>query len=103
MNVDTTRKKNWAYIFSPYISIAVIVVGIYLLKPFELEGQVFRSLAFVMLLPCLIIGLSIDVMLRALLLESKRKVLYIWIAESILVVIVLIIFYLFGYFTTRFL
>jgi len=96
-----TSKRNWKFIFSPYMIVAIIALGIYIFKPFEPKGEIFDSLAFVMFPPCVIIGLSIDFILRGLLLKSERKALYIWTVESILLAIVLIIFYLLGYFTTR--
>ncbi|SHN43876.1 hypothetical protein [Chitinophaga sp. CF418] len=101
MDADTTPNRNWAYIFSPCVVLAIIsvvIAGIYTLAPAaRSEEGAYMILAILFLLPCSIISLLIDQIVRFCLTEVKKKAQYIWVIEVMLIVFVFaLFFFLFG-------
>ena len=92
MNTDTAPKRNWAYIFSPCVVLAIIsavITGIYLLTPVaRSEEGAYMILAIVFLVPCSIISLLIDQTIRFCLKEVEKKAQYIWVIEVVLIAFV---------------
>jgi len=90
VNADTPAKKNWAYIFSPCVIIAIIFMGmlIYAFDPI-VPGEERGNLAYVLvlLLPCFLVLLLIDIIVRICLKNAKRKALYVWGIEVALLVL----------------
>ena len=97
MSTDTPAKKNWAYIFSPCVLLAIIsavIAGIYMLAPAaRSEEGAYMILAIVFLLPCSIISLLVDQIIRFCLKEMEKKVQYIWVIEVVLIVFGLGLFF----------
>ncbi|WP_110057079.1 hypothetical protein [Chitinophaga sp. S165] len=82
-------KRNWAYIFSPcivaIIMLACVVIGANVLSGSP-EPMAFAGLLLVLLFPCIVIALAVDIIIRAFLRdkEDKLKAGFIWITESFL-------------------
>jgi predicted neutral ceramidase superfamily lipid hydrolase len=95
VNADIPPKKNWAYVFSPSIILAIIfvMVGIYSQTPMERnEERAYAIYAVVFFLPCLIISLLIDLIIRFCVKNMKEKVLYIWVIEMLMIFFVFSLF-----------
>jgi len=92
VNTNTPTKKNWAYIFSPFVVLAIIsavIAGIYMFAPAaRSEEGAYMILVIIFLLPCSIVSLLIDQGIRSGVKEVKKKALYIWGIEVILIVFV---------------
>ncbi|MCF6403039.1 hypothetical protein L3C95_09155 [Chitinophaga filiformis] len=94
MNVDATPKKNWAFIFSPSVVLTIIVaiVGVYsYITATRGEDEAYLILGLLLVAPCLLVLLVLDVMLRGFLKGKENKTLYIWVIEPILMVAVFLI------------
>lgn len=92
MNVNITSKRNWAYIFSPCVFLAIFFAAIavlYMVTPGEHgEHGAYIAYAILLMLPCLIISLLIDFIIRFCLKKVKKKALYIWGIEAIVIAFV---------------
>lgn len=89
MNTDTPSKRNWAYILSPCVILAILfaaIIVLYTLATVErAEERAYMIYAILLILPSLIISLLIDLILRFFLKQVKKKVLYIWVIEMTLI------------------
>ncbi|PSL28255.1 hypothetical protein [Chitinophaga ginsengisoli] len=92
MNTDTPAKKNWAYIFSPCVILAIffgVIACIYAMERGERgEARAYMVYAILLMVPALIISLLIDFGIRFCLKKAnvKKKALYIWLIEMIVIV-----------------
>lgn len=96
---SNVKRRNWAYIFSPCVILAIlcaVMAVIYVLTPGE-HGRAYEyaPYAVFLILPCLIISLLIDFIIRFFLKKVRRKVLYIWGIEAILIIVVFTLLSLF--------
>jgi len=101
MNVNTSTVKKLAYIFSPCVILAIffVVIGcIYAVEPGEHgEARAYMVYAILLMLPFLIVSLIIDCIIRICLKKAKvkKKTLYLWGIEVI--VVVLLLGFIFGF------
>jgi lysylphosphatidylglycerol synthetase-like protein (DUF2156 family) len=88
MNVDAP-KRNWTYIFSPCVMLAIIfaVITVIYMRTLTERGEARAYIIYAILnmLSCLVILLLIDFIIRFCLKKVKveKKALYIWVIEVI--------------------
>jgi hypothetical protein len=84
------KKKNWLYIISPCVIAAAFSLFLIISSYLDLDNSGGWSfLGVIIFLPTLFITLGIDFFVKFLV---KKKVLYVWLVESILILIMFFIF-----------
>ncbi|MCF6403038.1 hypothetical protein L3C95_09150 [Chitinophaga filiformis] len=91
MKLDTTALKKQAFVFTPgrlvaIITVMVLIAMLLLMALGEDMGDTFYAL--LLLMPCAICSLLLDVFLRILFRKDvKYRVLYVWVIEIAAMVI----------------
>lgn len=94
MSVNTPPKKNWVYIFSPCVIVAIIAIMLALyifIFTASSEEMAYSGLALILLAPCLFALVLLDIIVRAFLKGVKDKEAYIWIIEVLLIGFVMLV------------